>query len=167
MEQAKGFDMSKMSMASKILLGGGVLLLIDSFLSWQRVCVDLGGFEDVVGVDTCVSANAWGGTAGWAGTLMGILLIALLVWEGLQLAGTNMNVGMPAAKISAYLGFGVLLFAALKFLLIITNEIALFAFVGLVLAVVVGYGAWMRFQEPAGAMPPAASGMGDDGGFTA
>ena len=43
MEKPSGFDMSKMSMAGKIIAGAGILLLIDSFLKWQKVCFDFGG----------------------------------------------------------------------------------------------------------------------------
>ena len=66
MEKSGGFDMSKMSIASKIIMGAGILLLIDSFLSWQKVCAsDILG--DIAGVgDICASANAWGGSGGLA-----------------------------------------------------------------------------------------------------
>jgi hypothetical protein len=145
-----GFDMSKMSTASKILLGGSLLLLLDSFIfSWQKVCVDFGDLGGVVGTSgICAKASMWGGSAGWAGLLTGLLAIALLAWEGMQLAGQSIDVGQPASKISAYLGFGVLVFGVLKFLLVVTNEPALGAFIGLVLILAIGYGAWMRFQEP-------------------
>jgi hypothetical protein len=66
----------------------------------------------------------------------------------MQLAGQSLDVGQPASKISAYLGFGVLVFGLLKFLLVVTNEPAIGAFIGLVLILAIGYGAWMRFQEP-------------------
>ncbi len=36
MSQSGGFDMSKMSTASKILFGAGVLYIIDLFLPWQE-----------------------------------------------------------------------------------------------------------------------------------
>ena len=42
----------------------------------------------------------------------------------------------------------MLVFGLLKFLLVVTNEPALGAFIGLVLILAIGYGAWMRFQEP-------------------
>ncbi len=168
MEKSGGFDMSKMSIASKIILGAGVLLLIDSFLSWQKVCVSdvLGGIAGVG--DFCVKANAWGGSGGWAGLIMGILLIALLAWEGMQAANMQMNlsIGVTPSKLAAYLGFGVVVFGLIKFLIAVTNEPALFAFVGLILILAVGYGAWMKFQEPETAAPPMAPG-GTDGGFTA
>ncbi len=159
-----GFDMSKMSSANKILLGASALLVLDSFiLSWQKACADLGGFN-VGGVGNfCVKFSAWGGTAGWAGVIMGLAAIALLVWEGMQAAGQSMDVGMPASKISAYLGFGVVVFGLLKFLLIISKDASLGSYVGLVLILAIGYGAWMRFQEPETGASPAmpAAGGGD------
>lgn len=159
--------MSKMSMASKIIMGAGILLLVDSFLSWQKVCASdvLGGLGGIA--DFCVKANAWGGSGGWAGLLMGIALIALLVWQGIQVANIPMNlsIGVTPSKGTAYLGFGVVAFGLIKFLLAVTNEPALFAFVGLILILAVGYGAWMKFQEPEGAAPPMAS--GGSGGFSA
>ena len=46
--------------ASKIVMVAGILLLVDSFLSWQKICFDTG-----VGLgDICAKANAWGGNAG-------------------------------------------------------------------------------------------------------
>jgi hypothetical protein len=168
MEKSGGFDMSKMSIASKIITGAGILLLVDSFLSWQKVCAsDILG--DLAGVgDICAKANAWGGSGSFFGLLMGLCVIVLLVWEGMQMAGAAGNVKLPisASKASAYLGFGVVVFGLAKFLLAVTNEGALFAFVGLVLILAVGYGAWMKFQEPETAAPPMAPG-GTDGGFTA
>lgn len=144
------FDMNRMSTASKILMGGSLLLLLDSFLAWQKVCFDLGGLGGLVGnIDNCASASMWGGSASWAGLLAGLLAIALLIWEGLQLAGQSIDVGQPASRVSAYLGFGVLVFGVLKFLLVVTNEPAFGAFIGIVLILAIGYGAWMRFQEPA------------------
>ncbi len=165
-----GFDMKNMSMATKITLVGGILLLVDSFLSWQKVCAsdvlgDLGGFGDI-----CAKANAWGGSGGFAGLLMGILLIVLLIWESVQLSNMQMNlsIGVTPSQGSAYLGFAVVAFGLLKFVLVVTNEPAIGAWIGLILLIVVAYGSWMRFQEPAGASaaPPAPS-SGGDGGFSA
>jgi hypothetical protein len=150
------FDMTKLSTASKILMGGSLLLLLDSFLfSWQKSCVDLGDLGALVGAgDVCVKFSMWSGSASWAGLLTGLLAIALLIWEGMQLAGQSIDVGQPASRISAYLGFGVLVFGVLKFLLVVTNEPGLGAFIGIILILAIGYGAWMRFQEPAVVVRP-------------
>ena len=167
MEKSGGFDMSKMSMADKIVLGGGILLLLDSFLSWQKVCVS---FDGVAGLgDVCGKANAWGGNGGFFGLLMGIALIVLVGWEIMQITGSAGNVKVPvsASKATAYLGFGAAALGLLKFILAVTNHGALFAYVGLILILGVAYGSWMKFQEPEGAAPPAAASGGSDGGFSA
>jgi hypothetical protein len=159
MDNTKGFDMSKMSTASKILLGAGILLFLDSFiLSWQKVCVDFGGLTGLAGAGSvCAKANAWSGNGSLFGVLMGLLCLALIVWEGIQVAGQSIDLGgQPASKISAYLGFATVIFGLLKFLLVISNSASLGAWVGIVLIVAIAYGSWMRFQEPA----VAATGMG-------
>jgi hypothetical protein len=160
MEKSGGFDMSKITTASKIVMVSGILLLVDSFLSWQKVCFGVLGF--------CAKANAWGGNGGFAGVIMGILLIILLIWEGTQLANMPMNlsIGVTPTKGTAYLGFAVVIFGLLKFILAVTNEGALGAWVGLVLLLAIAYGSWMKFQEPETAAAPPVPG-GNDGGFTA
>jgi hypothetical protein len=168
MDKSGGFDMSKLSMAGKILLGAGILLLIDSFLQWQRFCFDFGG---VAGLGSaCGGVNAWSGSGSFFGLLMGLCVIVLLVWEGMQVAGAGGNIKLPisASKASAYVGFGVVVFGILKLILVLVSDVkpSLFGWVGLILILAVGYGAWMRFQEPETAAPPMTSG-GADGGFTA
>src|SRR3990170_6501197 len=146
-QSSSGFDISKLSMGSKILGGSGVLLLIFSFFAWQKFCV-----ADII----CVSENMWGGSGGVFGLLGGLALIALVVWEGMALAGQSINVGQPASKVGAYLGFAAAALVLLKFIFALTNEPAFGAFIGLILALGVAYGAWMRFQEP---VTPAGEGL--------
>lgn len=157
-----GFDMASMSLASKLTLGGGVLLLIDSFLSWQKQCFDLGGLSALAGVGSvCGKATAWGGNGSFAGVIMALLAIVLIAFEVVNSMNMNVNMSIPASKLTAYLGFGVLVFAVLKFVFVVGNSGALFAYVGLVLALVVGYGSWLHFQEPvassSGGTPPQTS----------
>jgi L-asparagine transporter-like permease len=158
MASSGSFDMSRMSTASKILLGGSVLLLIDSFLPWQKVCVSIAGFG------ACASANMWGGNGGFFGVVAGLLVILLLVWEIIAVANVDLNMGMSRSKVSAYLGFGVLAFVVIKFIVALTNSPGFGAWIGIVLALAIGYGAWMRFQEPEemNTPPPAP----DTGGYT-
>jgi hypothetical protein len=133
-----GFDMSKMSTAHKILLGAGILYIIDVFLPWQRVCIDLG--VDLPGASGCASSSGASGI----GVLNLLLAIALVAWEGMSLA--NVEVNAPRALVSAGLAGAIVLFTILK-ILVDSDAIYLFAWIGLILALVIGYGGWMRWQE--------------------
>jgi hypothetical protein len=147
MSQSSGFDMSKISTAGKILLIAGVLYLIDLFLPWQRVCSEIAGVSGA-----CGSASGASGI----GVLNLLLVIALLVWEGLALS--SVEIKAPRAMVSAGLAAAIVLFTILKILL--DNEsIYIFAWVGLILALVIGYGGWMRWQEH-----QAGGGMSSMGG---
>ena len=161
---SSGFDVSKMSTAEKLLAGGSILLLIDSFLPWQRFCVDLGGLEDLVGdVGGCASASMWSGNGSFAGVIAGLLTIALIVVGVLSMTGSmaNMNMGsLSADKLTGFLGLGVVAFGLLKFLLVLTNSPGWAAFVGLVLLAAIGWGAWQKVQSSGGFQ------MGDTGGGT-
>jgi hypothetical protein len=157
MAQRPSFDMSKLSTADKILLGGAALFLIDSFLPWQRVCVEVAGFS------TCASASAWGGNGSWAGVIAGLLAILLLAAGIAGLAGIAMPPTMPMQTVISWLAFGTALFAVLKFLLVVTNEVYFFAFIGVILALAIAYGGWMKMQE-ARVLPPPAVGGGTEPG---
>jgi hypothetical protein len=162
---AGGFDLAGLTTASKIMLVSGILLLIDSFLSWQRVCIDLGDFGG-----GCAGVSAWGGSGGFAGVIMGILLIVLLIWEVVQLANMagNIQIGIAPTKGSAYLGFAVVGFGVLKFVIVLFSSVkpSIFGWIGLVLLVILGYGSWMKYQEvEAGTM--GSSSPPGDAGFSA
>jgi hypothetical protein len=131
MSQSGGFDMSKMSTASRILIIAGVLYIIDLFLAWQSV--DLGPLGDLT----------VRGTEG-IGVLNLLLAIALVAWEVMAVAGVEINA--PKSLISAGLACGIVLFTILK-IIVDSDAIAIFAWIGLILALVIGYGGWMRWQE--------------------
>ncbi len=148
MSQSSGFDLSKLSTASKILLGAGILYLINLFLNWNQVCLD----------NFCVGASGLHGI----GILNLLLVLGLLAWEGMALA--NVQVSAPRALISAGLAAALLVFTILK-ILVDMEAIAIFAWIGLILAAVIGYGGWMRWQEhQAGAGSTGSSGGGGGGG---
>ena len=140
---------AEMSTARKILLPAALLLLIDLFLSWQKACAGAGGFE------VCGSKSGWSGI----GIVVGLLTLALLVWEGLQLfARDSVNLNVPEALISAGLAAAILLFTIIKFLS--DGEARHWpAWLGLLLALVIGYGGWLRYKESDDVLP-ARSGMG-------
>ena len=121
MEKSGGFDIAKMTMASKIVMVSGILLLVDSFLSWQKVCAsDI--WASLGGRTTSAPRRTPGvGAAAFAGLIMGILLIILLIWEGIQLANApvNLSIGVTPSQGTAYLGFAVVVFGLLKFILVV------------------------------------------------
>jgi hypothetical protein len=141
--------MSRVSTASKILLIAGVLYIIDLFLPWQRACFELG--LDLPG--TCATEL---GAAG-IGVLNLLLAIALVAWEGMAVGGVEINA--PKALISAVLAGSIVVFTILK-IIVDSDSLYLFAWIGLILALVIGYGGWMRWQEH------EAAGGGFGGGVT-
>jgi hypothetical protein len=166
---SSGFDMSKMSTAEKLLAGGSILLLIDSFFPWQKVCASdvLGDLADFVG-DRCSSAAMWGGDGSIFGVLAGLLAIALIVVGVLSMTGSmaNMSMGsMSADKLTGFLGLGVAGFGLLKFIFALTQSPAWGAFVGLVLLVAIGWGAWQKVQS-SGGFQMGGTGGGTMGGGT-
>ena len=145
-------NLADLSTATKVLLGAGVLMFIDLFLSWQKQCVDT-----PVG-DVCGSRSGW---AGW-GVLIGLLTIALIAWEGITLAGiaSNINVPVAASIVSAALAAGILLFTIIKVLA--DNEARSWPmWLGLLLAIAIAVGGWLKYKETpdrlatAPAEPPA------------
>ena len=130
-------DFAALGKGTKVLLVAGLLLFIDSFLQWQQVSIG----------PVSIGQNEWHGI----GVLAALLVIALLLWEGLQLAGVTKQVQLPvsATLVSVGLAASVTLFTVIKFF------VAHFArhwpaWIGLILAIAVAVGGWLKFaEEPA------------------
>jgi hypothetical protein len=147
-----GFDMARLTSGQKILLVAGILLFISQFFPWEDFG---GGVEDVLGVDVDIPGATANGFAG-IGILVTILVIAMLVWEGLLASGVQVNMGTTSpALIGAVIAGATALFTIIKFLTSL-DAIAWAAWVGLILGLVIAYGAYLRFQESQTAVPPAA-----------
>jgi hypothetical protein len=140
-------DLKALSTGTKLIAVAGILLLIDTFLAWQKVSVEVSGVEVA-----SASQNAW---HGFWGVVMGLALVALLVWVGLQIANVDINVDLPDAMLTLVLGAIVFVFALLKNL--IDDYSHWPSYVGVVLAALVGAGAWLRWQEGETAAPAAAA----------
>jgi hypothetical protein len=146
MEQLKGLPLGR-----QIVLGAGVLLLIDTFFHWQEVSI-LG--------------NSAGNTAwhGFWGTVMCLALIVLLVWTAAKAFGVELPVNVPDGLTSLGLSVLIVLFAFIK---AVSDDFVHWpAWAGVVLGAVITYGAWLIFQasgESLPSMPKAAS----DGGQAA
>jgi hypothetical protein len=128
---------------AQIMLVAGVLLLISLFLPWQDF--DVGGIADELGVDA-----TWSGWHGAMGVILGLLTIALVAWLIVRLLAIDIPLPISQAMTSALLGGLVALFGIIKLLSIIGDEQTFWAFIGTILAILVGVGAWMEVQAAGG-----------------
>jgi len=124
-------SLSKLALGSKLVIGAGVLLLIDSFLHWQEV-----SFGPI-----SVGVSMW---HGW-GVFIGLLLLAILAWEGAQIAAIKIPLGhLSPSMVTAGLSALLLLFTVIKVLT--NNYVAIWAWIGLVLSAVIAAGAWLNMK---------------------
>ncbi len=126
MDQLKG-----MSRSSQLLGGAGLLLFIFLFFDWQQV--SFGGIS--------AGRSGW---HGW-GTAAGIFVIALVLFEASQMFGVKLpELPVKPVMLSAGLAALVLLFTVIKFL--VDNEARHWpAWVGLILAIAIGAGGFLRW----------------------
>jgi hypothetical protein len=160
-------NLDRLTLGGRILVIAGLLLFVDSLLPWFRTCVNLGPF----GGKVCGSHNGWQNPLSLIATLLAVALVVLIV---LQVAGTTLpqvgNIGwnmieLGVAGVSA-------LFVILQFIVGDDGVSRSFgAYIGLILAIALGYGAFLRFREqPAatgggGALPPYQQGYPQQGGY--
>ena len=111
-----------------------LLFLADTFLAWQRLCVQLPR-ELLLNGSVCVHANAWHGTAAGLGWIAGIAVILLLIWEGARLAGAEIGLGADHRSVTTVLTGAVLIGGVLKWILVLGNYPGPGAWIGLVLVV--------------------------------
>jgi hypothetical protein len=140
----------------QLMLVASVLLLIDSFLNWQQADFELGG-ETI----TSVGVSGWHGV----GIIMGLLTVVLIVWLVVRLAASHIALPVSDAMTGALLGFLLLAFTVIKFL--VDGEFRHWpAWVGLLLAIIIAVGAWMAVQEAGGVqtLQTEASSMTSGGG---
>jgi hypothetical protein len=128
---------------AQIMLVGAVLLFISLFLPWQSYT---GPFEEEIealGGDT--SFTAWHGFSGW---VLGLLTIILLAWLVVRIASVDIPVPVSTAMTAGILGVLIVFFAVIKNL--VDDYSAWGSYVGVVLAIVVAYGAFQTIQEAGG-----------------
>ena len=145
-----GFDVNRLTTGQKVLLGGGILYLIVLFFPWFGVGGELGDLGEALGVDTSVS-----GFSG-LGVFSGILVFLLLVWEGMAAAGSGVKLGTTSpALVGAILG-GLAALTGILNVLFNMSVAQISAWIGVVVAVALLYGAYVRFQESkvGGTAPP-------------
>jgi amino acid transporter len=128
--------LAELSHGAKVVLGAAIALLVFSFFDWFQYA-DIG------------FANMWNGI----GVLAGLLLIALIVWQAIRLANINTEVGVTPSMVTAALSVLLVIFVAIRFLdkpgPSIANEgvdRTIWAWLGLILAIVIVVGAWMNMR---------------------
>ena len=137
-------NLSTLSRGTQLLVGAGVLLLIDTFLAWQSV--DVGPFS--------ASENAW---SGFWGVIMGLALLVLLAWTIARVFEVKLPDGLPEGPMTLGLGALIFVFALLKNL---TDDYStLWSYIGVLLAAGVGYGAWLRYAEAGGTVESLKASM--------
>ena len=139
-------SVKNLSRETQVVLGGGVLYLIFSFLDWQQVS----GFGITVG------RSEWTGV----GIIAGLLVIALLLWEGARLFAVKVPLGtMSEGLVSVALALLLALFTVITFA---THGTARHwpAWIGLILAIVIAVAAVIRARAEGVEMPRASSTAG-------
>ncbi len=141
-------DFSKLTLGSKVVLGAGILLLLDSFIfRWQEVSV--GPFS--------VGNKMW---HGW-GVLVGLTLLAILAWEVAQLADVKVELPLSPAMVTMLLSALLVLFTLIK---VLTDDyVTSWAWIGLVLSIGVGVGAWLNMQSAGESLGDLKSSFGSGG----
>ena len=154
-------DWANWSMSRKILLPASALLLIFmSFFDWQQYCVTI----PTVG-SRCAGISGWHGAAG---VILGILALALLVWEliGAFAPDVTRNMNLPEGLVGAGVAGLVAIFVLIKFLS--ANEFRHWPeWVGLLLGIAIAIGGWFRFSESGESLPTRATMMGGGGSAAA
>jgi hypothetical protein len=152
-------QLQSLSLARRLILGGGILLLIDSFLDWQQVS------GEVFGQDVSAGQSAW---HGFWGVMLGLITVVLIVWVVARMFNVEIPGAVPEALVALVLSALVLLFAIIK---VISDDFVHWpAYVGIVLAAVIAFGAFRNFQESGESLPSmprtAAAGAGAGGATT-
>jgi len=143
-------DLRSLSLGHRIVIGCGAALFIDLLLTWQGVSF----------LGTTVGVSGWHGLNG---LILGLLTTALVAWEVLLLLAERaadlrrrLPLPVPEELVSAALAGGVLVFGILKF--ITANELRRWpSWVGVILALAIGYGGWLVRSESKGAAPATAA----------
>ena len=124
----------------QIMLVAGVLLLIDTFLPWQKVTVSILGVEAA-----SVKASGW---HGFLGVAVGLLTIILVAWLVARLAAVDIPLPVSSAMTGATLAVLIFIFALIKNLA--DDYSTIWSYLGVILAALLAVGAWLQVQESGG-----------------
>ncbi|MFA4927045.1 MAG: hypothetical protein WC558_00905 [Patulibacter sp.] len=130
-------ELASLSAPRKLLLASGLLLLINSFLPWYHISI----------FGTSVSENGWN----QLGTLVWIVLIATLIWEGVRIARVAPVEGQRADLITTGLAGLTLVLGVIYVIIRLSDGSLGFGFwLGVLLFIVFGYAVVQLFQASGG-----------------
>ena len=127
---------------AQLMLVAAVLLFISLFLPWQDF-----GVSEAIGVDIDDSFSGW---RGFAGIMLGLLTLVTLAWLVVRLLSVNIPLPVSTAMTGALLGVLVAAFGIIKLLSILGDEQTIWAWIGVVLSILVAVGAYLQVQEAGG-----------------
>jgi hypothetical protein len=144
MEQLK-----RLPLGRQLILGAGVLLLIDTFLDWQQVSTRF----------ITAGQSAW---HGFWGIVMCLALLVVLAWTLARAFGIALPAQVPDGLTTLGLAVLCMLFAIIKTLS--DSYVHWPAYVGIILAAGVGYGAWLVYQASGESLPTMPKAAATSGG---
>lgn len=138
--------LAELSHGAKVVLGSAIAFLIVSFFNWQEV--DLGSFGSA-------GVSMWHGV----GFIAGILAIVIIVSMALRIGNIDFEKGIAPWMTTAVLAILLLVFTVIKFLA--DGEFrTIWAWIGLVLAIVIVAGAWANMKAAGAGMDEVRATMG-------
>ena len=144
--------LAELSHGAKVVLGAAIAFLLFSFFSWFKYTGP--GADQIEAVGGDIGVTMWHGV-GW---IAGLLAIALIVWQAIRLANIKFEIGVTPSMVTAALAVLMLIFTVIRFIDKPGNGDfvgrTFWAWLCLVLAVVIFVGAWMNMQA-------AGEGLGD------
>src|SRR5437867_10492813 len=155
-QQGQGFDLSKVSTADKIILGGTIAFIIWTFLPvWYNCCTAAG------------VTLPGGGISGFRGPVVlswFLAFLAIVEVAVTKIIGTELKMPVRRGMLHIANAGLALLFTLLGLVLKpsdlgVSTSLSWGIFVGLALNLVWAYGAYMLYSEPA-STPPPPSGTG-------
>ena len=131
-------QLKELPLGRQLILGAGVLLFIDTLLHWQQVDI----------LSASVGRNAW---HGFWGVIMCLAVIVLVAWTAARAFGVSLPDQVPDGLTTLALGVLIPVFALLK---AITDDFVHWpAWLGVILGVVIAYGAWQVFAASGEKLP--------------
>ena len=137
-------DLSKLTRGEQIVLGAGIVLIIDLlFLPWHSI--DLGGLK-VPGLDTTRSGvQSPNSGYGVLALLLAIVMVGQII--AAKIAGASLpSPPVPWSQVHVIAGGAIALLLLLK-LVVETDALGFGSYLGVVLGLVVAYGAYLIKQE--------------------